>query len=278
MLSLDDAIHHFRSNPQYADLVHNAYLGDNTLNSAQRFLGSSEFKVVQDLLTLQKIQGATVLDLGAGIGLGAYAFAQSGAKICYALEPDSSELVGIGAMEKITPNLPIEIIQSFGENLPIDSNSIDIYYTRQVLHHTQDLYKVMREAYRVLKPNGLFLACREHVANTPKDLEIFLQNHPMHQLAGGENAYRLDEYTGSITESGLELINVFAQWDSLINTFPQIQSEEALNRYPETVMKTRFGAIGQVIAQLPFVKSYLWSYIKRPVAGALHTFLARKVR
>lgn len=277
MLSLDDAIRHFRSNPQYSDLVRDAYLGQDTLDSAQRFLHSSEFMTVQKLLTPQKVQGATVLDLGAGIGLGAYAFAQSGVRICYAVEPDSSDLVGIGAMQEITSNLPIEIVQSIGENLALESASVDIYYTRQVLHHTQDLYQVMREAYRVLKPEGVFLACREHVANTPEDLEIFLQNHPTHQLAGGENAYRLDEYTGAIEASGLELSHVFAQWDSLINTFPKIQSEDALDQYPEEIMKARFGIIGKLITDLPLVKPYLWSYIKRPVAGALHTFFARKV-
>lgn len=276
MFSLDDAIRHFRTNSQYAELVHNAYLGADILDSAQRFLHSSEFVAVRELLTLSKIRDSAVLDLGAGIGLGAYAFAQSGAKICYAVEPDSSDLVGIGAMQTITSGLPIEIVQSIGENLPLESNSVDIYYTRQVLHHTHDLHQVMREAYRVLKPNGLLLACREHVANTPQELEIFLENHPTHQLAGGENAYRLDEYTGAIEDSGLVLETIFAQWDSLINTFPKIKSEDALEQYPETVMKDRFGTVGEWFARVPFVKPYLWSYIKRPVAGALHTFFARK--
>ena len=276
MPSLDEAIQIFRSNPKYADLVHFAYLGEDVVDSAQRFYASSEFSAVQALIS-SKIQGATVLDLGAGVGIASYAFLRAGAALSYAIEPDRSDIVGIGAMRRVVNELPVAIIEGYGEDLPMVSSSIDIYYTRQVLHHTRDLGRVLREAFRVLKPGGVFLACREHVANTPEALQAFLDAHPTHQIAGGEHAYMLDQYRTTILNAGFHLQAVLGPWDNLINTFPQIQSEEVLEQYPASVLERRLGQSGRILARLPFVRRAVWASIKRRLLpGALHSFYAIK--
>jgi len=129
----------------------------------------------------------------------------------------------------------------------------------------------------VLKPNCVMLACREHVANTPEALEAFLKAHPTHQLAGGEHAYRLEEYTQAIIQSGLQLKAVFGAWDSLINAFPQLQSQEALDKHPATILKKRLGTVGELLGNVPFVRQAIWTYLRRkPTAGALHSFYAVK--
>ena len=52
----------------------------------------------------------------------------------------------------------------------------------------------------------------------------------MHQLAGGENAYTLDEYVGAIERSGLRVLHVWGLYDTIINAFPVARSNEELKQ------------------------------------------------
>ncbi len=129
-----------------------------------------------------------VLDLGAGRGISSYAFAQSGSTVM-ALEPDSSQIVGAGAIRALVEQtqLPIQAIQEYGETLPFSNQIFDVVYGRAVLHHARDLKQLCQEAARVLKPGGAFLATREHVISHKADLPRFLEAHSLHRYYGGEN-------------------------------------------------------------------------------------------
>jgi ubiquinone/menaquinone biosynthesis C-methylase UbiE len=274
--SLDEAIRTLRRDPRYADLVRDAYLGEDVQNSAERFRASAEFAEVQKLLDGQ-IKGKTVLDLGAGTGIAAYAFARSGAKRVFALEPDPSSEVGTGAIRRISNGLPITLINGVGEAIPLPAKSLDVLYTRQVLHHTRDLPLVMRECARVLRSGGVFLACREHVVDNEQQLREFLATHPIHQLAGGENAFALEQYVSAIRAAGLRLDQVIGPWDSLINAFPQVRSAAEFERMPRTVLERRFGWIGAAASYLPGVRRLMWGRIRRPAPpGRMFSFLAIK--
>jgi SAM-dependent methyltransferase len=266
MMTLDEAIRHLRQDPKYTDLVRNAYFDEDVLAAANRFYESVEFAEVMALLG-KNVQGSTVLDIGAGPGIASYAFARSGAKQVYALEPDPSNEVGQGAIARLKSNLPMEVLDAFGEEIPLPDNHVDMCYARQVLHHIRDLPKALNECYRVLKPGGTFLACREHVVANEKQLATFLAHHPIHQLAGGENAYSLSVYLDAIRGSGLHLLKTIEPWDSVINAFPNAMTSEALSRLPEILLEERLGNIGKLISHIPGVESLIWLGIKRPKAG-----------
>ena len=274
-LTVDEAIRQLRNNPQYADLVHYAYFGRDVLESGRRFFASAEFSEVQSILK-GKIKGGTVVDIGAGTGIASYAFAQAGAAKVYAIEPDESDEVGRGAINRIKGNLPVQVIDAWANSIPLESQSVDIVYARQVLHHIPDLTPAMREFARLLKPNGIFIACREHVVDNPQQLAEFLANHPVHQLAGGENAYSLDAYLSSIADSGLALKQCLAQWDSIINSFPTVQSTEELHHYPQQWLMKKIGPVGNHLAMLPGINALIWSRINRPIAGRLYSFVASR--
>ncbi|HKH93426.1 MAG TPA: class I SAM-dependent methyltransferase [Gemmatimonadaceae bacterium] len=275
MLTLDEAVRHMRSRPEYRDVVRDAYLGPDVDDSFRRFAGSAEWEEVKTLLG-DAIEDAVVVDLGAGTGIASRAFIEAGARRVYALEPDPSDEVGYRVIRRLTTGMPVEIVSSYGEHIPFSGGSADIVYARQVLHHTRDLDAAVAECARVLRPGGYFIACREHVVRNDAELQAFLAGHPVHQLAGGENAYALPAYEGALRRAGLTIVKTLAPWDSVINAFPVVRSRRELEDLPKRRLNDRFGPLGALAARLPFVSDMLWARIRRPAPGQMYSFLARK--
>jgi len=274
-LTTEEAVRHLRSKSKWAQLVHDTYLDADIEAAADRFALSGEFAAVMELVG-SRLQGATVVDLGAGNGMAGRAFAQNGAGYVFAIEPDPSPEIGRGAIERICAHLPLEARNGVGEEIPLDGESADLVYARQVLHHTSDLNKTLSECARILRPGGHFLACREHVVDNDEQLALFLAGHPVHQLTGGEGAYSLDEYTNAITSAGLKLERVLDPWASPINTAPAANTVEGIAQIPQDVLRTKLGFIGTIASFLPGVKTIVWHRLRRPRPGRLYSFFARK--
>ncbi|MCU1353156.1 MAG: Methyltransferase type 11 [Acidimicrobiales bacterium] len=271
----DEAIAVLKADPAYRDVIEDLYLDDDPQASVARFGSSAELAAVRSLLG-DALVGATVLDLGAGAGVAAAGLLAAGAARVVAVEPDPSDTVGLGALAKTGHGRPIVALAAFGEALPVATASIDVVYCRQVLHHTTDLAATLRECARVLRPGGSFVACREHVADDEAQLAHFLASHPVHRLAGGEHAYRLDEYRGAIERAGLHVRHELGPWDSIINAFPTVASDAELPRTPSIVLGRRFGTAGRVLGTVPGIKQLAWRRLRRPAPGRLYSFVATK--
>lgn len=273
-MAIDDAVRQLRTDPHYADLVRDAYLDRDVQASTRRFHESGEFAEVLTLLG-ERVKGATIVDLGAGTGIATYAFIQSGVGKVYAVEPDPSDEVGRGAITRWCQHESVEVVDAFAERLPLPDASIDIYYGRQVLHHIGDLKAAMREAHRVLKPGGVFIACREHTITDDSQLEIFLMNHPVHQLAGGENAYRVETYLDAIRAAGLHITKIFGPLESVINAFPAAHTRDELHALRRQMIQNKVGRIGALVSELPLLTKLVWRFHK-PFPGQVYTFVALK--
>ncbi len=276
-MTLDEAILWLRADPASASLVAASYLGRDVAESADRFLRSAEFTEVK-LLLGPLLHNAVVADIGAGAGIASYALLKSGASRVFAVEPDASDEVGRGAIERLRENtgIPIEILDGWGEELPLVDGSIDIVYSRQVLHHAAELERFMSEVARVLRPGGVLLACREHVVDSESQKQAFLNSHPVHRLAGGENAFSLPQYLAAIHASGLLLTALLEPWDSVINAFPTLRSTDEFTDYPGRRLEERFGSMGRRVSRLPGVSALVWWRIRRPRPGRMYSFLCSK--
>ncbi len=274
-LTVDEAVRLMRERPEYAETVRDAYLGSDVEDSYRRFASSGEFEELRSLLA-DAIRGALVVDLGAGTGIASRAFLDAGARHVYALEPDPSHEVGQGAIRRLASALQLDVVSSYAEHLPLASGSVDIVYARQVLHHTRDLDAAVAECARVLRPGGYFVACREHVVADEAELAEFLARHPMHQLAGGEHAYTLEQYTTAIQRAGLRTLHALAPWDSVINAFPTARSAQELRDLPRRYLTERFGPLGGWAARIPFVANRFWARIRRASPGQMYSFVTRK--
>jgi len=204
------------------------YVDDDVVQCAKRFADSEEFQAVKEVLKKYHVipSHSSLLDIGAGNGIASWAFANWGFTV-EAVEPEASPLVGYQAINKLSDitATPIKIHKTWGEILPVDDNSFDVVYCRAVLHHAYDLVQMSKEIWRVLKPNGIFIACREHVLSKPEDLVTFLNSHPLHRFTGEEHAYLLKDYLSAFHCAGFDMLQVFSPRQSPINLYPITKEE-----------------------------------------------------
>jgi 2-polyprenyl-3-methyl-5-hydroxy-6-metoxy-1,4-benzoquinol methylase len=218
-ISWEDAVRWLRDQKNKRQLVLDAYFDDPLIDAAKRYWQSSEWQEIR------KIVGASsgkALDIGAGRGIASYALARDGFKVT-ALEPDLSNLVGVGAIKRLAleSGLPIEVEQETSEKISSQKdNRFDLVFARAALHHMDDLYASCQECFRVLKPGGMFVAVREHVVTRKSDLKDFYSLHPLHGLYGGENAFMLEEYKAAIIRAGFRIERILKPLLSPINFSP----------------------------------------------------------
>jgi len=217
-LSWEEAVAWLVAQPDKQELVRDCYFDSSPEVAAERYSQSGEWEAIRALLP--SVPGRA-LDVGAGRGIASYALAKAGWSVV-AIEPDPSNLVGRGAIQKIAQSkgLPIEVVEEFGERIPRDSGSFQLVVARQVLHHAHDLPALCAEVFRVLKPGGKFIAVRDHVISSPGDLPAFLQIHPLHQLYGGENALQSSQYLDAMQAAGFRVEQMLRSFDSVINYAP----------------------------------------------------------
>jgi 2-polyprenyl-3-methyl-5-hydroxy-6-metoxy-1,4-benzoquinol methylase len=235
-VSWEAAVSWLMNQPDKQDLVRDCYYDASVTEAAQRYWKSPEWQAVKAILPINQ---GYALDLGAGRGIASYSLAKEGWNVL-AVEPDSSNLVGAGAIEYLAQSetLPIQVVREFGEKIKCDSVSFDLVFARQVLHHAHDLKQLCAEVYRVLKPGGSFIAIRDHVISSKADLQAFLDIHPLHHLYGGENAYTETDYIAAIKNAGFIVKRVVKSFDSVINYAPysdeslKIELKNRINKLP----------------------------------------------
>ncbi|MCL2010932.1 MAG: class I SAM-dependent methyltransferase [Synergistaceae bacterium] len=141
-----------------------SYLEFDPAEAALRYKESEEFAEIRRILAQKKPAGV-VLDIGAGNGILSFALAEQGYQVL-ALEPGNGAVTGRQAIMAIqnATGTKFEILDGWGEAIPLNDGSVDVVAARQVLHHAKDLKKMCAEVYRVLKPGGAKLkghgACR----------------------------------------------------------------------------------------------------------------------
>ena len=227
-LTYEQAVRAWRSEPGTEAAVRDAYLDEDPVPAAQRFRESPEFAFTDTLLRgfLGGAPAPLLLDVGAGNGIASFAFARAGYRVV-AAEPGTSEEVGARAIMSVAARTrtAMPVVCAPGEGLPFPAETFDCVYARQVLHHARDLFRMVGEAARVLKPGGIFLAAREHVADDETQLARFLAEHPLQKYHAEENAYPVARYVEALRAAGLRVRRVFHPLSAVINFAPRTEAD-----------------------------------------------------
>ena len=267
-----ETIEYIRKEPIYQQLVEEAYFSADLESNVESFRNSDEFIATLALIkTFNYKNQIHLLDVGAGNGISSVAFALEGFKVI-SLEPDPSDTIGAGAIKRlkeIYKLAELNVIGSYGENMPFDDDYFDIVYARQCMHHAYNLPEFTKSMYRVVKPKGILLTVRDHVIINDSDKQAFLKKHPLHKFYGGENAFTLMEYKSAITNAGFKVIKILGPADSVINYSPWSFSRV------QKIIKEKIGGW----AVKGFISRVCWIAIKfrlKFVPGRLYTFISEK--
>jgi SAM-dependent methyltransferase len=257
--------------PAMAQLAQAAYF-DEPRKAARRYHDSAEFAEVRRLVGPQR---GRALDLGAGNGILSWALAEEGWNVT-AVEPDSSDLVGAGAIRVVSgeSKSPIDVVEAFGEAIPLEAANYDLVVARQFLHHANDLGAFCREMARLVRSGGTVITLRDHVISGPDQLQQFLNSHPLHHLYGGENAFTLAQYRDAITGAGLEIVNELNSFQSVVNYDPM--SEGQVRDRLSDLMRGFRKPVRAVLEVIPFrlIAAAAAAADRRP--GRLVSFVCRK--
>jgi ubiquinone/menaquinone biosynthesis C-methylase UbiE len=287
-MTWEETIRFIRSQPEYKNLVTESYLDENLELNAERFQSSAEFIETLRIVKSYAPDAKNILDIGAGNGISSVAFALKGYSVT-AAEPDTSTTVGSGAIEYLKKQfnlINLQVINAFGESLPVNDATYDVVYIRQAMHHAANLDAFIKEAVRVLKPGGLLLTVRDHVIFGVKDKKIFLEAHPLQKFYGGENAFTPGEYTAAFKRAGIEIKSHLKFNDSVINYFPMTEadlknSSALLQKNFRLSMQKRFGSwvvnfpFLQLVELITKIRNGDWNDERR-IPGRMHSFIAIK--
>ncbi len=161
-----------------------------------------------DPITLASLQpGQTVLDLGSGAGLDAFFAArkvgETGKVIGVDMTPEMIERAKSSAKRLNIQN--VEFRQGYLEDLPVESNSVDVIISNCVINLSPDKAKVFTEAFRVLKP-GARLAVSDIVTDGPLPDAIKKSLSAWAGCVAG--AVEAQEYVGMMQSVGFTEISI----------------------------------------------------------------------
>jgi 2-polyprenyl-3-methyl-5-hydroxy-6-metoxy-1,4-benzoquinol methylase len=283
----EETIKFIRTQVEYADLVEKAYLEESLELNVTRYMAGEEWKETLRVVQQYSPEAKSILDVGSGNGISAIAFALSGYNVT-ALEPESSETIGAGAIRKLKGFYKlsnISISEEFAENAVFEGSFFDVVYCRQSMHHAQNLKNFIRNISSELKKGGLFLAIRDHVIFSRNDKRIFLQAHPLQKYYGGENAFKPSEYRYAIRNAGLRIVKELKYFDSVINFFPLTESDiQKIKSDRDMLIKKSF-VNPRIISSsiLIHLLNLIYSlksgkiYDERRVPGRMYSYIAIKI-
>ena len=287
-ISWEETIRLARSRPEFAQVLHDSYLGSDIFAEAERFAHSIEFAETLKLIREFAPGAKSVLDIGAGTGISSYALSRAGYEVT-STDPDPSGITGCGAIRGLQEEFRLEkfqVVQANGEELPFPDEKFDVVYIRQAMHHATDLNQFIKEAARVLKPGGFLFTIRDHVIFDEIDKQRFLSSHPFQKYYGGENAFTEIEYLTAFNSAGLTVKRELKYFDSPINYFPM--SAEDLKKLPEKFnldlekrSVEKFGAFGKVgfvklLYRQLVASRFGGPFDERRIEGRMYSFVLKK--
>jgi arsenite methyltransferase len=153
--------------------------------------------------------GETVLDLGSGGGIDVLLSARRVGPTgkAYGLDMTDEMLALAEENKRISGLTNVEFLRGEIESIPLPDNHVDVIISNCVINLSGDKDRVLKEAFRVLKPGGRFavsdVVVRGHVpGEIKKNIELWVGC-----VAGALSDY---EYVAKLTKAGFDNIDIEA--------------------------------------------------------------------
>ncbi len=151
--------------------------------------------------------GETVLDLGSGGGIDVLLSAKRVGPTgkVYGVDMTDEMLALAGENKRKSGLLNVEFLKGEIENIPLPANSVDVIISNCVINLSADKDRVLKEAFRVLKPGGRFAVSDvvvrgELPAVAKKSMELWVGC-----LAGALSDH---EYIAKLSKAGFDNIDI----------------------------------------------------------------------
>jgi arsenite methyltransferase len=151
--------------------------------------------------------GETILDLGSGAGFDCFLASRetghTGRVIGVDITPEMIAQANKNARKGNYKNVEFRLGEI--ENLPVESNSIDLIISNCVINLSNEKERVFEEAYRVAKPNGRIMISDIILLN---DLPDYVINSVEGHIACLAGAVRKEHYLDAIAKAGFTNISI----------------------------------------------------------------------
>jgi arsenite methyltransferase len=187
-------------------ITSNLYTGDQTTELPEQAVQAS--LGCGNPTALAKLQpGEIVLDLGSGGGIDVLLSAKRvspGGK-AYGLDMTDEMLALARENQRKSGVTNVEFLKGEIENIPLPDNSVDVVISNCVINLSADKQKVLREAFRVLKPGGRFAVSDVVVRGTvPEEVRRSMELW-IGCIAG---ALKDSEYITKLAKAGFDDIDI----------------------------------------------------------------------
>lgn len=144
-------------------------------------------------------EGASVLDVGAGVGFDAIRYLRFGSEVT-ALEYNPVSI------ERGIESVPeANWVGGFSHLLPFRDSQFDVICVNAALHHMRDVRQAFREMFRTLKPGGTLLTSgdpfRPSASGEEYELRVF-DSHPAVLAGVNEGIPNIDVFLDPVAEFG----------------------------------------------------------------------------
>jgi arsenite methyltransferase len=151
--------------------------------------------------------GEVVLDLGSGGGIDVLLSARRVGPTgkAYGLDMTDDMLALARENQKRAGIENVEFLKGEIENIPLPDNSVDVVISNCVINLSSDKDRVLREAYRVLKPGGRFAVSDVVVRG---DVPAEIRRSLLLWVGCIAGALGDQEYVSKLTQAGFESIEI----------------------------------------------------------------------
>jgi ubiquinone/menaquinone biosynthesis C-methylase UbiE len=152
-------------------------------------------------------EGETVLDLGSGGGIDVLLSARrvGASGKAYGLDM-TDEMLALARANQLKAGVEnVEFLKGEIESIPLPDNSVDVVISNCVINLSSDKDRVLREAFRVLKPGGR-LAVSDVVVRGEVPREV--REHMLLWVGCIAGALKDSDYIAKLAKAGFENINI----------------------------------------------------------------------